>query len=91
MVNYIFPYIALYRAMIGHGYDKEEAYRILYTTSENSAWNTMRKMYVKAGRLPCDEINFNGVSKHLYFRRNQTPGNGGTCCDFHFYKNDPDQ
>ena len=149
MVNYIFPYIALYRAMLDQGYVEEEAYHILYTMSENYARNTMRKMYVKAGRLPfffglfrrmfskglqgnswevefvtnskeqfeynikkclwhdvcvkyqcpelcnifchSDEINFNGVSKQLYFRRSQTLGSGGTCCDFHFYKNNPDQ
>ena len=50
MVSYIFPYIALYRSMIDNGYDKEEAYRILYHTSENFARNTMRKMYERAGK-----------------------------------------
>ena len=36
-----------------------------------------------------DELNFIDVSKHLYFERSQTLGEGGTCCDFHFYPQAP--
>ena len=36
-----------------------------------------------------DEINFTDVSKHLYFTRSQTLGEGGSCCDFHFYPHAP--
>lgn len=32
-----------------------------------------------------DELNFTDVSRHLYFQRSQTLGEGGDCCDFHFY------
>ena len=32
-----------------------------------------------------DELNFIDVSRHLRFERTQTLGEGGTCCDFHFY------
>ena len=32
-----------------------------------------------------DELNFTNVSKHLYFERSQTLGEGGNMCDFHFY------
>ena len=37
-----------------------------------------------------DELNFTDVSKHLYFQRSQTLGEGGTCCDFHFYPKAPE-
>ena len=36
-----------------------------------------------------DDINFTDVSPHLYFRRNTTLGEGGDCCDFHFYSHEP--
>lgn len=32
-----------------------------------------------------DEINFTDVSRHLYFERSRTLGDGDDCCDFHFY------
>lgn len=37
-----------------------------------------------------DEINFVDVTPRLHFRRSQTLGEGGTCCDFRFYRHDPD-
>lgn len=43
--------------------------------------------YPELCRIFCrnDELNFTDVSKHLYFERSSTLGDGGTCCDFHFY------
>ena len=32
-----------------------------------------------------DELNFTDVSKHLYFKRSKTLGEGQDCCDFRFY------
>ena len=37
-----------------------------------------------------DEINFVDVTPRLHFRRSQTLGEGGSCCDFRFYRHDPD-
>ena len=37
-----------------------------------------------------DEINFVDVSPRLYFRRSSTLGSGGDCCDFRFYRHNPD-
>ena len=38
-----------------------------------------------------DEINFIDVSPRLFFKRSMTIGNGDACCDFHFYRHNPDQ
>lgn len=37
-----------------------------------------------------DELNFNDVSRHLYFERTKTLGNGDDCCDFRFYPKKPE-
>ena len=36
-----------------------------------------------------DELNFTDVSRHLYFERSKTLGEGQDCCDFHFYPSAP--
>ena len=38
-----------------------------------------------------DELNFIDVSRHLYFERSQTLGEGGSCCDFRFYPKAPEK
>ena len=38
-----------------------------------------------------DELNFTDVSRHLYFERSQTLGEGGSCCDFRFYPKAPEK
>ena len=47
--------------------------------------------YPELCRIFCrnDELNFTDVSRHLYFQRSKTLGEGGDCCDFHFYPSAP--
>ena len=96
-------FFALFRKMFSIGL-KGDSWKVEWVANDSKEFSYNIKTclwhdactelgYPELCRIFCrnDELNFIDVSKHLYFERSMTLGDGGKCCDFHFYSQNPEK